>query len=204
MTRLTAGCLAPVLALAAACMTDTHRASRSAPVAVEVLPVEMQRTPQIVPVSGRVVAEATTAWFEGDLPEPYAADARPDRLLHVRVNATGERCLGRLREILPVAGGVRLRVTLTCERPLTEPSAAVAEWIAGERFGLFVPRSALREDAAGSHVWIVVAGRARRRDVRLGQPYLGALEIVAGLNGGERVITSAVSPLTDGQPVQAR
>ncbi len=171
-------------------------------VLVETIQVEMQRTPQIVPVTGSVERVGSIAWFAGELAEPHAARARLGQRLHVRVAASGERCLGQIRELIPSQGGVRLRLELECRAPIPPTTTGVAEWIAGERFGIFVPREALQSNQDGAWIWIVQAGVARRQTVRLGSAYLGAVEIVAGLDGGEQVIIAADRKLTERQLIR--
>ncbi len=46
------------------------------------------------------------------------------------------------------------------------------------------------------------AGKARLRLVKTGVEYLGAIEILAGLEPDETVITEATGELTDGSPIR--
>ncbi|MBS7781592.1 hypothetical protein KHY18_26655, partial [Acidovorax sp. CCYZU-2555] len=54
--------------------------------------------------------------------------------------------------------------------------------------------------AASAQVMVVEGGKARARSVRLGLRSLAAVEVLSGLEAGERVLTA---PVTDGQRVRA-
>jgi RND family efflux transporter MFP subunit len=69
---------------------------------------------------------------------------------------------------------------------------------------LTLPTAAVRSDATGAYVYVVGPGDvARRVGVELGLEQAGAIEIVTGLAGNERVVTGAVANLADGAAVRA-
>jgi len=51
---------------------------------------------------------------------------------------------------------------------------------------------------------VVDGERAKERVVTVGQTVAGEVEVTTGLMAGERIVTSAVNPLTDGARVVAR
>jgi multidrug efflux pump subunit AcrA (membrane-fusion protein) len=68
---------------------------------------------------------------------------------------------------------------------------------------LRVPAAALVADAAGTQVVTVDAsGAARRRAVTLGRDFGREVEVVAGLDGGERIVVNPRDDLRDGDLVQ--
>lgn len=86
------------------------------------------------------------------------------------------------------------------------PNASVnVEIVAGERKGaLVVPRAALQRDGETRFVFLLVNGRARRRDVTLGLMGLTAVEVTSGLAEGDRVLLPGTTPLVDGARVLVR
>lgn len=198
-------CLGTVwLGLLGACALQQPAQVSTTPIVVQTIQVEMRRTPDIVLVDGHTTIEEGTVLFHGILTTPDHRRARPSMYVHVRIAASGERCRGRVRTVTPDEQGSWLSITLECDDPVPSGTAAVAEWITGERFGLFVPRDVLATGASTEKpcVWVVTNGVIARRTVGLGQTYLDAVEIVDGLTGGERVIRQPSAVLIDGQLVQ--
>lgn len=70
---------------------------------------------------------------------------------------------------------------------------------------LLVPRSALFRRGQLEGVYLVTdEGKARLRWVRTGAAFGERVEILAGINPGDRVITTGHADLIDGQPVEVR
>ena len=67
---------------------------------------------------------------------------------------------------------------------------------------LAVPRSAVLGDRAGSYVFVVVAGRARRVAVRTGIESDGLIAVSGRLAAGDMVVTAGNYELSDGMPVR--
>lgn len=67
-----------------------------------------------------------------------------------------------------------------------------------------VPTQAIRQDASGPHVYVVVHGSAKRRPVTLGSQSGANVAVVAGLAGGDQVILEPKDGVTDGTPVRLR
>jgi RND family efflux transporter MFP subunit len=79
-----------------------------------------------------------------------------------------------------------------------EPTGAPA------RPRLLVPKSAVRTDAGQSIVFVVRDDRVERRAVKGGVTEGEQLEIISGLNAGERIVVDGVGTLTDGARVVER
>ncbi|MGH7415588.1 MAG: efflux RND transporter periplasmic adaptor subunit [Candidatus Rokuibacteriota bacterium] len=67
-----------------------------------------------------------------------------------------------------------------------------------------VPASAVRTEAGVSRLFVVGDGRAELRFVQLGRAVEGQVEVLRGLEAGERVVTSIPAALGDGAPVTAQ
>lgn len=76
--------------------------------------------------------------------------------------------------------------------------------VTGEKSGvLIVPRSSVFRDGDRRYLYVLGAGRARRRDVSVGLLGLTEAEIVAGMTEGEVVILPGATALSDGLRVRA-
>ena len=72
-----------------------------------------------------------------------------------------------------------------------------------QALGAFVPSAAIRDADGNKYVFIVLNGKAMKRDLKiLSQRSAGAL--VSGLNGGESVITTAPEGLKDGDKIKIK
>ncbi len=72
-----------------------------------------------------------------------------------------------------------------------------------ERDSLVIPEEALTPEAERQYVFVVADGKARRREVRIGVRRPGSVEVLAGLEAGERVIVEGTQKVRDGAPVRA-
>jgi hypothetical protein len=64
-----------------------------------------------------------------------------------------------------------------------------------------VPASAVQRDGATSFVWRVRGDRVERIAVRVGAERSGQVHVLAGVNGGDIVVTTPVAGLEDGAAV---
>lgn len=81
-------------------------------------------------------------------------------------------------------------------------NARIVVWQADQVLKL--PASALFRCAAAWCVFVVEGGRARQREITLGQRSLVEAEVTAGLTPGQAVVRYPSNELTDGQRVQLR
>jgi membrane fusion protein, multidrug efflux system len=72
-----------------------------------------------------------------------------------------------------------------------------------ERETLIIPEEALTPEAAKQYVFVVADGKASRREVRIGGRSPGSVEILDGLEAGERVIVEGTQKVRDGAAVNA-
>jgi HlyD family secretion protein len=152
---------------------------------------------------------------------PTAAALRVRRGARVEVGGHGgdEPLDGVVRWVEPSAftavgaGGVAEQRVLAIVDPAGEREAWAAlgdGWavegrvlVRERRDALKVPASAVLRDR-GWTAYVVEDGRARRRAVRVGAMGDREVEIVAGIDEGERVVSSPPATLADGARVRAR
>ena len=73
--------------------------------------------------------------------------------------------------------------------------------VAGGAGGVTIPYAALLDDGGRTYVFVVQKGVAKRRDVRPGNTAGDTIQIVTGLQQGERVVTEGGTALEDGMKV---
>ncbi len=133
-------------------------------------------------------------------------DAVPDATYPATVQAV---------DVAPTAtagGGVTYRVRLglaagtladggVAPRPRPGMSAVVDLQVKSSTQALSVPSAAILRDAGRDAVFVVESGRAVRREVRLGAQGGDVVEVLSGLEQGERVVVRDADRLRDGQAV---
>ena len=143
--------------------------------------------------------------LEAQVPERFAGVVGVGKSVHVIIDATGEKCDGLVAEVNPVADPASrsflAKIDLDCRQPLKSGMFGRAQWIVGERAGMFLPKAAVHERGQLTYVLVAGEGRAQMRLVKPGQEYLDLVEILSGLQPGDRVILSAEGELNDGQKI---
>ncbi len=163
------------------------------------------------------MADLETLEVEVDVNEAYIGqitDAQPGRIV---LDAYPDKSYrGAVRQIVPTADRQRATVLVKVsildrdQRILPEMAARVeflaqvAARGADEPPRIFVPATAVRDEAGQAVVWVVADGRLARRAVQAGPVSGGRREIRSGLSGGEQVVTSATSGLAEGAAVTVR
>ena len=146
--------------------------------------------------------------LEAQVPERFSGWLATGKSVHVLIDATGEKCVGVISEIVPAADpatrSILAKIDLQCREPLKSGMFGRAQLLTGERPALFVPKSAVHERGQLTYVFVASEGRAQMRLVKTGKEYLDAVEVVSGLQPGESVIVRADGELTDGQKIEAR
>jgi RND family efflux transporter MFP subunit len=151
---------------------------------------------------GADVNEANLSKLGPNQPAEITLDAVPDKTYH-----------GFLRQIVPSAdrqkATVRVKVAFldADEKILPDLSARVsftAEPTRGKsgRRRVMVPASAIRTVSGKTGVFRIVEGRARFQPVKAGPPADGQVEIVEGLSGGERLVSTSSGEIRDGDRVK--
>lgn len=144
------------------------------------------------------VSELDVVQLESGQPAAVMMDAFP-----------GRRFNGRIRRIFPSADPATRLVPV--EVALDAESASVARpgFLARVAFALeprdgvrLVPASAVVGSGAAQAVFVVEDGRAVRRPVQTGISSAGNVEVIAGLEVGERIVIAGVNTLRDGAAVR--
>ena len=153
---------------------------------------------------GADVNESNLAKLSSKQPAEITLDAVPEKTYH-----------GILRQIVPAAdrqkATVRVKVAFldADDKILPDLSARVSftsEATQGKssRSRVLVPKAAIANAEGRSGVFLVVEGRAKFVPVEAGGEVQGQIEIVKGLQGGERLVSVAAlgKPLKDGDAVR--
>ena len=134
-----------------------------------------------------------------DQPATIALHAYPDVEMPARVIAiipTADRNKATVRvRIGFVERDARVLPDMGVKVAFLESKAAPPAASAG---GVLVPGEAVAQDGDAAFVWVVRDERVARRPVSLGQPRGARRTVLAGLDGGERVVASAADFLAAG------
>jgi RND family efflux transporter MFP subunit len=135
----------------------------------------------------------------------------PDSLMalpydsEVNLVANGELSTGRLIEWSPAAdpaSRTRLaKLKLPEDTTLRSGQYVRVDWPAGTTVSTWIPESALSQMGQMERVFVIEDGKAELMLVKSGQRRNGQIQILAGLDAGERVVLAPSRHLRDGQPV---
>ncbi|MEM7767874.1 MAG: efflux RND transporter periplasmic adaptor subunit [Pseudomonadota bacterium] len=107
----------------------------------------------------------------------------------------------------PISRAVRVRAELPNENGLLKAGMFMAvNLIANPRTALAVPEEAIQSVGPRTFVWVAAEGDngpiAARREVNTGTRQAGRVEILAGLETGQRVITEGIIRVREGAPLR--
>ena len=154
---------------------------------------------------------------EVDVNESYINRVKPDQRVEATLDAYPDAPLAaHVIKIVPTAdrtkATVRVRIGFEKLEPrilpdmgikvrfLDDTPAPAAD--AGPR--IRVPAGAVQREGGEAFVWVVSDGRAERRAVTLGPESEGSVEIRAGVQNGEELISPVVQGLEDGSKVKLK
>jgi RND family efflux transporter MFP subunit len=148
-----------------------------------------------------LVAEA----YVSELLLPHIAEGEPAR---IRIDALGGELFdARILRIHPTLSETnrQARVELRFER--IPDGARAGQFVRAELSTaavarLLVPFRALRQDRDGQFVWVIRDGNAERERVRTGLRIADQVEILDGLEPGQRIITRGFLGLAEGTAVE--
>lgn len=159
------------------------------------------------------MADLQTLEVEVDVNEAYIAQISDEQPARIVLDAYPTAAFtGRVRQIVPTAdrqrATVQVKVSITDRDPRILPemgarvefldTAAVA---ADAPARVFVPAEAVRTDGGASIVWVVREGVVNRVVIEAGPVSGGRREVRSGLSGGESVVVSPATGLSDGGKV---
>jgi membrane fusion protein (multidrug efflux system) len=144
------------------------------------------------------------------VPETLLPKVRPDQQIEVSVDAyPDETFAGRIIAVAPkseVQGhSLEVRASLPNEALKLRPGLFVRVNISlgVKSNAIVIPEQAIWPIGQNKTVYVVVDGKAQQRVVRLGDRNPGAVEITAGLEAGEIIVTAGQMKLYDGAAVQS-
>jgi membrane fusion protein, multidrug efflux system len=142
------------------------------------------------------------------LPEKYAYRIKPDSEVSIGVAGGSQPLQGRVYAVDPrIDGATRtVLVRALCPNPggrlLSGGFVSVRLALARVPDAILVPSFAVLLGVNEKSVFVVEDGKAGRRVVSTGTRTNSAVQILEGLRPGDRIITSGLQQLRDGQPVR--
>ncbi len=121
----------------------------------------------------------------------------------ISIDAIGLTTNGKISEVVPTVDPATrtflVKISLSPGRGLRSGLFARVRLPLGRREALLIPKGALVEKGQLTGVYAVDAkGVVTYRLVRTGKPYEGGIEILSGLNAGERIISAGLEKAVDG------
>lgn len=69
--------------------------------------------------------------------------------------------------------------------------------------GIYVPVRSVQQSADGNHfVWLVIEGKAHRRNIEMGKPMGNNIQVLSGIVNGDKVIVTGYQKVSEGTPVK--
>lgn len=154
------------------------------------------------------IEQAGAYRFEANVEEAMLAKIRPGMKATVELDAVGSPIQTTVAEIVPAMDPMSRSFTVKLNLP---GSASIrsglfgrARFPMGEKKALAVPLSALVEQGQVQKVYVAEQGSARSRLVTTGLRRGANVEVLSGLNAGEKVIAPVPAGLSDGSRVEVR
>ena len=135
---------------------------------------------------------------------------RQGQQVPVSIDALGQRELkGKVREIVPAADPASrsflVKVELPADPALRSGLFGRAQFARGERTALLVPRTAIVERGQLQGIYVLDQNRiAGLRYITLGKPSAQVVEVLAGLQAGERLIGDPAGRELSGKKIELR
>lgn len=194
------GQLAAARAQASAAGESARRATVTSPIAGEVSLRHVSQGEAVSPGDPLVtVVNSTQLELAGQIPVQQAVHVQPGQRVEFTLDAyPGQRFEGTVARVEPTADpatrqvGVYLRLPNSGRRIVGGLFANGRVITGAVDTVLVVPEAAVRTEAEASHVFVVEQDRLVRRSVVPGvrDPAAGRIQIVSGVNAGERVLVA--------------
>lgn len=146
--------------------------------------------------------------FEADVPESLVDRLQLGTRLPVSISPRKEPLEGIISEIAPVAEAVSRTYLVKLDLP-SAPGLRAGQFgrvtvPTGEASTVHVPTGAVLRRGQLEYVFVAATGRAQLRLIRTGKLLAGDVEVVSGLDAGERIVVADPAKLQDGQPLEAK
>lgn len=146
--------------------------------------------------------------LEAAIEETRLAQVKVGTSAKVKLDALAEEIAARVVEVVPSVDPMSRTFTAKLELPSrTEIRTGLfgrARFTVGERTALRVPPSALSAQGQVDTVLVAGEGVAKRRMVTVGARGRDAVEVLSGLEAGEKVIAPVPAALADGGKIEVR
>jgi multidrug efflux pump subunit AcrA (membrane-fusion protein) len=145
--------------------------------------------------------------LEAVVEESQLARIRMGQPVEVRIDALGmDNAPGTVTEIVPSADSMSRSVTVKIDLParqlLRSGLYGTARFASGERQAIMIPQKALVQQGQLTSVFVIDEnGIARLRLIKTGRADGDRIEILSGLNPGERIAVEGISKLREGNKV---
>jgi RND family efflux transporter MFP subunit len=130
--------------------------------------------------------------IEGEVSDSYRNQVRAGEALGVAVPSADWRSQVPLGEIFPISQGVsrtfKVRTTAVKDQKLTPGMFARLSLPLKSTPGILIPREAVAPIGQLTMVRVLVAGQTQLRQVELGQQVGEQVEVLAGLNPGDKIL----------------
>ncbi len=160
------------------------------------------------------IVDMSSLEIEVDVGESYIQRVEPGQGVEATLDAYPDwRIPARVITTIPAAD--RQKATVRVRIAFDEPDSRILpdmgvkvsflaeEAAPGEpRSRLLIPRAALRGTTGESRVWVVEGGRVAERAVEPGAVQGDRVQVLSGLEAGERVVVESSEELRDGQEVE--
>jgi RND family efflux transporter MFP subunit len=154
------------------------------------------------------VEQAGSYRLEASIEESMLSRVRAGSSVTVVLDAFDRAIEGRVAEVVPAVDAASRAFTAKINLPvipnLRSGVFGRARFPMGSRQALDVPESAISEQGQLRFVFVAESGVARARMVTTGERRQGRVEILSGLNEGDRVIEPRPKNLVDGAKVEAQ
>jgi RND family efflux transporter MFP subunit len=163
------------------------------------------------------VVDMDSREVEVDVNEAYINRVKPNQRVEATLDAYPDAPLSaRVVNIVPTAdrtkATVRVRIGFDKLEPRILPDMGIKVRFlddtptqaqnAGPR--IRVPASAVQREGSETYVWVVSDGRVERRAVTVGAESEGTVEVRAGVNDGEQLVSPVVQGLEDGGKIKLK
>ena len=146
--------------------------------------------------------------FEANIPEALIQKVETGGKLRVRVASVDRELVGTVAEIAPSSDPnsrtFLAKLDLPANPALRAGQFGRAAVPIGELSALRVPAGAIVQRGQMELVFTVVNDHAQLRLVKTGKRLGDEIELVSGVQAGEKVVVEGATELLDGQPVQVR
>jgi len=152
------------------------------------------------------VEDRGTLRFEADVPEALIGGVSSGQKIDVTIPSAKKTLVGEVVEVSPTADAASrtyfIKLDLPADAALRAGQFGRAAIPVGTADSIRIPASAVVERGQIELVFVNREGAAILRLVRTGKRIGSEVEILAGLEAGESVITTGAGALVDGQPVR--